>query len=92
LNEELERVLNYLDSSSERILIQTFLKEYVETHAATLINMEHSGLIHMIKNEKYNEIQLMHDLFSKVPDAYTLLTKNLAQYIVNEGNKLVADE
>jgi len=30
LNEELERVLNYLDSSSERILIQTFLKEYIE--------------------------------------------------------------
>lgn len=30
LNEELDRVLNYLDSSSERILIPTFLKEYVE--------------------------------------------------------------
>jgi uncharacterized protein (UPF0332 family) len=54
--------------------------------------MEHSGLIHMIKNEKYNEIQLMHDLFSKVPEAYNHLTKNLSQYIVNEGNKLINDE
>ena len=33
LNEELDRLLNYLDSSSERLLISTFLKEYVETHA-----------------------------------------------------------
>ncbi len=46
----------------------------------------------MIKNEKYNEIQLMHELFSKVPDAFTVLSKHLAAYIVNEGNKLVSDE
>lgn len=43
----------------------------------------------MIKNEKYDEIALMHDLFSKVPDAFTILAKNLAAYIVTEGNKLV---
>ena len=77
MNEELERVLNYLDSSSEAILIRTFLKEYVEQHALTLITMEHSGLIHMIRNEKYSEISLMHDLFSKVPEAYNHLTKHL---------------
>lgn len=92
LTEELDRVLSYLDSSSERILIQTFLKEYIESHSHTLINMEHSGLVHMIKNEKYHEIALMHELFSKVPDALSVLTKNLAQFIVNEGNKLVKDE
>jgi Cullin family len=33
LKEELERVLNYLDSSSEKILIETFLREYIEIHA-----------------------------------------------------------
>jgi hypothetical protein len=40
--------------------------------------MENSGLIHMIKNEKYEEISLMHDLFSKVSDAFNILGKNLA--------------
>jgi cullin 3 len=78
LKEELERVLNYLDSSSEKILIETFLREYIEVHAQTLINMEQSGLIHMIKNEKYNEIALMHDLFSKIANSNTALTKSLA--------------
>lgn len=34
----------------------------------------------------------MHDLFSKVPEAYAILTKQLTQYIINEGNKLVNDE
>ena len=54
--------------------------------------MENSGLVHMIKNEKYDEIALMHDLFSRVQEAFNYLAKNLAQYIVNEGNKLVQDE
>ena len=33
LNEELNRVMSYLDSSTEKLLIQTFLVEYVDTHA-----------------------------------------------------------
>lgn len=37
LNEELDRILNYLDASSEKLLIQTFLKEFIENHATTLI-------------------------------------------------------
>jgi hypothetical protein len=50
LNEELDRVFNYLDSSTEKILMQTFCKEYIENHAATLVSMDSSGLVHMIKN------------------------------------------
>lgn len=33
LTEELDRLLNYLDASSERLLINTFLKEYIDNHA-----------------------------------------------------------
>lgn len=40
--------------------------------------MENSGIIHMIKNEKYEEIALMYDLFSKVSDAFTIMGKHLA--------------
>ena len=70
LSEELHRLLNYLDSSSERILISTFLKEYVENHAQTLISMDNSGLVSMIKNEKYDELGLLYELFSKIQDAF----------------------
>lgn len=90
--EELDRVLSYLDNSTERVLIKTFLKEYIDHHASALINMEHSGLIHMIKNEKYDEIRLMHELFSKVPEAYNVLKQALHSYIFAEGSKLVNDD
>lgn len=54
--------------------------------------MENSGLVHMIKNEKYDEIALMYDLFSRVTEAFNILGKHLALYIVTEGNKLIQDD
>jgi cullin 3 len=85
-------VHNYLDASTERLLNNTFLKEYIENHALTLITMENSGLIAMIKNEKYEEIHLMYELFQRVADAFSLLSKQLSTYIVSEGQKLIADD
>lgn len=46
----------------------------------------------MIKNEKHEEIHLMYELFSKVPDAFQQLSKHLSAYIVSEGQRLIADE
>lgn len=92
LTEELDRLLKYLDSSSERLLISTFLREYIENHALTLITMENSGLVPMIRNEKHEELALMFELFSKVPEAFAALTKHLSAFIVAEGTKLMQDD
>jgi len=81
--------LNYLDSSSEKILIKTYLQEYIHAHAQTLITMEGSGLVHMIKYDKYDDLGLMYEMFSKVQDAFNLLKTHLTAYIIEEGNKLV---
>jgi hypothetical protein len=51
--------------------------------------MENSGLIHMMKNNKYEEIGLTYEMFLKVPDALSLLKYHLSNFIVIEGNKLV---
>lgn len=46
----------------------------------------------MIRNNKFDEIGLMFDMFSRVLDALELLKKHLTNYIVTEGNKLVQDD
>ncbi len=73
LNQELDRLLNYLDSSSEVKLIQIFLKEFIEAHAQTLLTMEHSGLISMIRGDSFEQIGLMFEMFSRVPTSFDLL-------------------
>lgn len=54
--------------------------------------MENSGLVAMIKNEKYEEIHLMYELFQRVPDSFATLSKHLSNFIVVEGQKLITDE
>jgi cullin 3 len=54
--------------------------------------MENSGLMQMIRNEKYEEIHLMYELFQRVPEAFGALSKHLSGYIVGEGQKLITDE
>lgn len=66
--------------------------EYIHHHSSTLLNMENSGLNYMIRNDKYEEISLMHELFSKVPESFTQMKQHLSTFIVNEGNKLVGDQ
>ena len=45
----------------------------------------------MIRNEKYEELALMYELFSKVQDAFASLGKHLSTYIIDEGLKLMQD-
>ena len=78
LQEEYQRVEGYLAPSTEPKLIETFLREYVgEKHALTLITMEESGLVHMIRNQKLDELQLLYQLFSRIPEAFALLRKRM---------------
>lgn len=54
-------------------IINEFLKEYIENHALSLLTMENSGLIQMIKQEKFQDIKLMFSLFKRCPIALDLL-------------------
>ena len=46
----------------------------------------------MIKNHKVDELTLLYTMFNKRPASFELLRKHLADYIIDEGNKLVQDE
>lgn len=48
LQEEQDRVNSYLHPSSMPKIINEFLREYIENHASTLLELENSGLIYMI--------------------------------------------
>ena len=73
-------------------IINEFLREYIETHAMSLLAMENSGLIQMIKQEKYEELKLMFSLFKRCPAALDLFKKHLKEYIIEEGLKLVKND
>ena len=54
--------------------------------------MESSGLVHMIRNNSMDELALVYFMFSRRSASFELLRKHLADFIINEGNKLVNEE
>lgn len=50
INEEIERVLHCLDKSTEGPIVKLMKRELISKHMNTIIEMEDSGLVHMIKN------------------------------------------
>ena len=93
IREEYLRISNYLAPSTEKALIATVLDEYVsDAHTANLLSMESSGIVHMVRNAKINELSLCYSVLKKRQPAFDLLRRALADYVVAEGTKLVADQ
>lgn len=93
LSEEYERINSYLSQTTEAKLIEAMLAECLsKSHCMTLLQMTSSGLVWMISNNKIEDLGLLYLMFSKRPESFELLKKNLIEYIVSEGNKQVQNE
>ncbi|KAM9960053.1 hypothetical protein ACTFIW_007286 [Dictyostelium discoideum] len=92
LKEELERVSHYLDSSSEPKLKEVCEKQLISNHMRTLIDMENSGLISMLKDDKIEDLKRMYNLFSRVSDGLNLMKDVISSYVKEIGRGIVMDE
>lgn len=52
INEEIERVMHCLDKSTEEPIVKVVERELISKHMKTIVEMENSGLVHMLKNGK----------------------------------------
>ena len=90
LQQEYERINSYLSPSTEQKLINTFLNEYIgEQHSHTLLTMEATGLVSMIRDSKIEELALLYSMFSRRDASFELLRNHIRDYIADEGSKLV---
>ncbi|KAG4958753.1 hypothetical protein JHK87_035386 [Glycine soja] len=91
LNEEMERVSHYLDPRSESKITNVVEKEMIESHMHTLVHMENSGLVSMLVDDKYEDLQRMHNLFRRVPDGLTIVKDVMTSFVRDTGKQLVMD-
>jgi len=75
IKEEMERVAHYLDASTEPKLKEVVDKELIKNHMKTLVEMENSGLVVMLRDDKIEDLQRMYSLFGRV-DGLKLVKKN----------------
>ncbi|KAI5200471.1 Cullin-3 [Manis pentadactyla] len=60
INEELEQVMHCLDKSTEEPIGKVVARELISKHMKTLVEMENSGLLHMLKNGKTEDLACMY--------------------------------
>ncbi|XP_076339950.1 cullin-3-A-like [Tachypleus tridentatus] len=92
INEEAERAKHYLDESTEEKIVQVVEKELITEHMKTIVEMENSGVVHMLKNQKTEDLGRMYKLFNRVRDGLKTMVDCVSSYLREQGKALVTEE
>ncbi|PSN55549.1 Cullin-3 [Blattella germanica] len=92
INEEAERAKHYLDESTEPRIVEVVEEELIKKHMKTIVEMENSGVVHMLKNQKTEDLACMYKLFSRVTDGLRTMADCVSQYLREQGKALVQEE
>uniref|UniRef100_A0A7S1C1S1 Cullin family profile domain-containing protein n=1 Tax=Bicosoecida sp. CB-2014 TaxID=1486930 RepID=A0A7S1C1S1_9STRA len=91
LDQERQRVEDYLCASTRPKLREIVERHLIQEHARTLVEMESSGLVAMLRDDKHADLARMYRLFNQVPGCADILRLALREYITGLGKQLVTD-
>jgi len=92
IKEELERVNHYMDPSTELKLKEVVERELISTHMRSLIDMEQSGCISMLRDNKTEDLRRMYNLLGRVPQGHNMVSEVISTYIKEVGKALIEDQ
>ncbi|XP_009385642.2 cullin-3A isoform X2 [Musa acuminata AAA Group] len=91
LNEEMERVSQYLDTKTEPKITCVVEKEMIANHMKQLVHMENSGLVNMLVDDRYEDLIRMYNLFQRVTEGLRLIRDLMTSHLRETGKQLVTD-
>ncbi|XP_020578072.1 cullin-3B-like [Phalaenopsis equestris] len=91
LNEEMERVSQYLDAKTETKITHVVETEMIANHMQRLVHMDNSGLVNMLVDDKYDDLSRMYNLFRRVPEGLSTIREVMTLHLRETGKQLVTD-
>jgi len=91
IREEMDRVAHYLDSSTEFKIKEVVERELIAAHMKTLIEMEGSGCIALLADDKTEDLGRMYNLFARVSNGLEYMKDKIATFVKETGKKMVVD-
>lgn len=92
INEEAERAKHYLDESTESRIVEVVEEELIKKHMRTIVEMENSGVVHMLKYQKTEDLACMYKLFSRVQEGLKTVSDCISRYLREQGKGLVRED
>jgi len=91
LNEEIDRVTHYLDAKSEPKITAVVEKEVIGNRMKLLVEMENSGLVSMLIDDKYDDLGRMYNMFRRVSTGLQTIRDLMTAHLRDTGRQLVLD-
>lgn len=92
INEEADRASHYLDASTEQRIVEVVEEELIRKHMKTIVEMENSGVVFMLRNQKTADLACMYKLLCRVEDGHRTMADCVSQHLRARGKSLVEDE
>lgn len=92
INEEAERAKHYLDESTESRIVEVVEDELIKKHMRTIVEMENSGVVHMLKYQKTEDLGCMYKLFHRVQEGLKTVSECISRYLREQGKALVRED
>lgn len=86
LEEEGDRVITYLDHSTQKPLIACVEKQLLGEHLTAI----HKGLDHLLDENRVPDLTQMYQLFSRVKGGQQILLQHWSEYIKTLGQQLLS--
>ncbi|MEE6496942.1 hypothetical protein FKM82_002537 [Ascaphus truei] len=86
LEEEADRVITYLDQSTQKPLIATVEKQLLGEHLTAILQ---KGLNHLLDENRIQDLSLLYQLFSRVRGGVQVLLQHWIEYIKAFGSTIV---
>ncbi|XP_068447854.1 cullin-4B [Clinocottus analis] len=86
LEEEADRVITYLDQSTQKPLIATVEKQLLGEHLTATLQ---KGLTHLLDENRIQDLCLLYQLFSRVRGGVQVLLQHWIEYIKAFGSTIV---
>ncbi|KAK7922153.1 hypothetical protein WMY93_009055 [Mugilogobius chulae] len=89
LEEEADRVITYLDQSTQKPLIATVEKQLLGEHLTATLQ---KGLTHLLDENRIQDLSLLYQLFSRVRGGVQVLLQHWIEYIKHNSNQSGKDK
>ncbi|CAH4002386.1 cullin-3 isoform X2 [Pieris brassicae] len=91
ISEEAERARHYLDESTEPRVVAVLEHELIERHMKTIVEMENSGVVHMLMHTRTVELACVYKLLSRVQEGLRTVADAVSAHLREQGRALVTD-
>ncbi|CAF2083747.1 unnamed protein product [Rotaria magnacalcarata] len=93
ISQESMRFINCYPKSTVDRIVRTAEEEFIEKHAKRIIEMESSGVVHMIESKNYDDLSLMYQLFKRIPNGHWIVVNCVNAYFQKRREALkIGDE